>query len=153
LIDFYATSSEWARSLGHPPDGLEWFLLASFFNGMVIEIGRKIRRERDEEDGVATYTVVWGRPRAVYSFWLVMALTGTCASMAAARIDFARFFVPALALTLVLTVVLGLRFLRASEEDRGSGKLFEQLSGAWTLVLYLGLGLVPYLLRQQGVIS
>lgn len=151
LIDFYATSSEWARSLGRPPEGLEWFLLASFFNGMVIEIGRKIRRERDEEEGVATYSVVWGRRRAVMSFWLVMALTGICASLAAAGIDFAPVLVPALALTLAVTVVLGIRFLRAPEKSRGSGKLFEHLSGAWTLVLYLGLGLVPYFLRQWGV--
>jgi 4-hydroxybenzoate polyprenyltransferase len=151
LIDFYATSSEWARSLGRPPEGLEWFLLASFFNGMVIEIGRKIRREQDEEDGVATYSAVWGRTRAVMSFWLVMVLTGICAGLAAMRIDFGWVLVPALCFTLLLTIVLGVRFLRASEASRGSGKLFEHLSGAWTLVLYLGLGLVPYFLRQAGV--
>jgi 4-hydroxybenzoate polyprenyltransferase len=34
------------------PAGLFWFLAASFCNGVVIEIGRKIRAPAQEEEGV-----------------------------------------------------------------------------------------------------
>ena len=36
--------------------GLFWFLIVSFFNGVVVEIGRKIRAREDEEEGVETYS-------------------------------------------------------------------------------------------------
>ena len=44
LVDLYATACDWAP-LGNarPPRGLLWFLVVSLFNGMVVEIGRKIR--------------------------------------------------------------------------------------------------------------
>ena len=40
--------------------GLAWFLVASFFNGIVVEMGRKIRAPADEEKGVETYSALWG---------------------------------------------------------------------------------------------
>jgi len=46
------------------PHGLHWFLAAGYCNGMVVEIGRKIRAPEDEERGVETYTAVWGRSTA-----------------------------------------------------------------------------------------
>ena len=57
LIDLYATACDWVAAGGwHVVGlGLVWFLLASFFNGMVVEVGRKIRAPEDEEPGVATY--------------------------------------------------------------------------------------------------
>ena len=41
--------------LPRPPHGLFWFLLVSYFNGLVVEIGRKTRAPADEEHGVETY--------------------------------------------------------------------------------------------------
>lgn len=144
LIDLYATSAEWMVSLGRPPKGLLWFLLASLFNGMVIEIGRKIRREKDEEEGVSTYSVVWGRPRAVAAWWLVLVLTFVCACLAAARIDFLSYLAPLLGVVLAVAAAAGIRFLRSTGDQRTSGTVFERLAAAWTLALYLGLGLIPY---------
>jgi 4-hydroxybenzoate polyprenyltransferase len=40
LIDFYATACDWMTATGRPPAGLFWFVLVSFLNGFVIEIGR-----------------------------------------------------------------------------------------------------------------
>jgi hypothetical protein len=42
LIDFYVTSCDWLAAGTAAPEGLLWFLLVSFFNGIVIEMGRKI---------------------------------------------------------------------------------------------------------------
>ncbi len=148
LIDLYATSTDWLVFQGHPPSGLFWFLLASLFNGMVIEIGRKIRSPHDEEEGVANYSVVWGRPRAVGTWWLVMGLTFGCAFLAARRIGFVVPLGIALGATLVAAVLIGILFLR--RQTPGAGAWIENWSGIWTLVLYLSLGPAPLLWRELG---
>jgi hypothetical protein len=143
LIDFYATACDWMTTSGRPPTGLMWFVLVSFLNGFVIEIGRKIRAPQDEETGVETYSFLWGRPKAVGAWLLALTLTGSAAVVAAWQI---RFVVPVLVvmgLLLAAAIGLGLFFLRSSR----NGKPFETLSGVWTLGLYLMLGVVPMLGR------
>ena len=148
LIDLYATSSDWLVFQGHPPSGLFWFLLASLFNGMVIEVGRKIRSPQDEEEGVPTYSTVWGRRRALGTWWLVMGLALVCACLAARRIGFFLPITIALGTTFAAAVLIGIRFLR--QQTPGAGKWIENWSGAWTLVLYLSLGPAPLLWREMG---
>ena len=148
LIDLYATSTDWLVFQGRPPSGLFWFLLASFFNGMVIEIGRKIRSPQDEEEGVATYSEVWGRRQAVGAWWLVLGLALGCACLAARHIDFVPPLAIALGTTFGAAVLIGVRFLRS--QTPGSGKWIENWSGVWTLVLYLSLGPAPLLWREIG---
>ena len=89
LVDFYATGCDWLALGVHPPDGLGWFLAASFFNGVVIELGRKLRAPADEETGVPTYTALWGVARAPLVWLAVICVTGVCAWQAADRIGFA----------------------------------------------------------------
>ncbi len=148
LIDLYATSSDWLVFQGHPPSGLFWFLLASLFNGMVIEIGRKIRSPQDEEEGVPTYSTVWGRRRALGTWWLVMGLALVCACLAARRIGFFLPLAIALGATFAAAVLIGIRFLR--QQTPGAGNWIENWSGVWTLVLYLSLGPAPLLWREMG---
>lgn len=148
LVDLYATSTDWLVHRGRPPSGLFWFLLASLFNGMVLEIGRKIRSPDDEEHGVATYSAVWGRRRAVGAWWLVLALTLGCACGAADRIDFVPPLAVALGAAFGAAVVIGVRFLRRPAP--GAGKRVEIWSGIWTLVLYLSLAPAPLLWREIG---
>jgi 4-hydroxybenzoate polyprenyltransferase len=144
LVDLYATSTDWLSTIGRPPHGLIWFLVASFFNGMVIEIGRKIRSPQDEETGVQTYSVVWGRRGAVLAWLAAMTLTLTFATLAARAIHFAWFVTPSLGLALAIAIVIGVSYLRSPLP--GVGKRFELASGLWTLLLYLSLGLAPLFL-------
>lgn len=142
IVDFYATACDWVPT-GEtwPPRGLFWFLAASFCNGVVIEIGRKIRAPADEETGVQTYSVLWGR-RGALAAWLGMMLaTAICGTLAARRIDFAVPVAAAVGTILVIAVIAGVHFLRSQRP--GSGKRFELLAGVWTLVLYLSLGIIP----------
>ncbi len=152
LIDLYATGTDWAPVQAVPPAGLGWFLAASFFNGMVIEIGRKIRSRADEEPGVNTYTAVWGRTRATLAWLGVLGLTGVCATLAAARVDAAVPVLALLAFAYAAAILTTLRFLAAdapgaNAPGAGGGKWFECVSGVWTLVVYLSLGILPLLLR------
>ena len=150
LVDLYATACDWVvAGLRAPPGGLFWFLAASFFNGMVIEFGRKIRAPADEETGVPTYSALWGRRVAVVAWLGVMGATAFCAWRAALRIGFAWPVVAAMGTVFLAGLAAGFRFLK--QERPGSGKRFELLAGLWTLVLYLSLGLVPLLWRTlQG---
>lgn len=146
LIDFYVTSCDWrGATAGYPrgaPDGLLWFLLVSFFNGIVIEIGRKIRAPADEETGVETYTVLWGRSTAVVAWLTALGLTTVFAGLAAAQIRFLGPSACLLAALISIAALIAARFLR--NPVSGNAKAFELFSGIWTLLMYLSLGAAPW---------
>jgi 4-hydroxybenzoate polyprenyltransferase len=145
LIDFYATACDWMVRGAALPHGLFWFLLVSFFNGMVIEIGRKMRVPVDEESGVETYSALWGRASAVRAWLGAMAACATCALMAARAIGFLLPAASVLASLILVAAVIGLRFVRSSRA--GGGRPIELLSGVWTLSMYLIVGVVPLAIR------
>lgn len=142
LVDLYATACDWAPRGGlRPPQGLFLFLLVSLLNGMVIEIGRKIRAPGDEETGVETYSFLWGRGKAVAVWLAIMASSGAVAVAAGRRIEFALPIAICLGVTLAIASLLGLLLVRRPEP--GGGKRLEAASGVWSLVLYLNLGIIP----------
>lgn len=143
LVDLYAASADWLPAAGRPPAGLAWFLLASYFNGLVIEIGRKVRSPEDEEPGVDTYSRLWGRRRAVCSWLGAMAVTTVFAMAVSAYLQAAWAVGALLAAALAVGAVIGIVFLHRPVPGRG--KQLERFSGVWTLALYLGLGLLPRL--------
>lgn len=146
LVDFYATGCDWVP-LGYswPPHGLLWFLLVSFLNGIVIEIGRKIRSPQDEERGVETYSFLWGRRRAVVVWLTMMIGTAALACIAAHGIVFTRLVSAILSVVIIVSAALAGRFLRTCAD--GGGKHIETMAGIWSLVLYLSLGIIPLCLR------
>jgi len=145
LIDFYTTACDWQVAGVRPPKGLLWFLLVSFFNGMVVEIGRKIRAPQDEETGVETYSFLWGRSRAVAAWLAAMTVTAVFACLAAERIGFRMPVMWLLIAVLVSASAISAAFLRHPRPKRG--RWFEAMSGIWSLFMYLGLGAIPLFLR------
>lgn len=143
LVDWFATGCDWVPSGRIMPHGLFWFLAASFCNGIVIELGRKIRAPELEEPGVETYSFLWGRPIAVCSWLTAMLATLGCGWKAATEIHFA------LPVLMVLTVLwsaatwLGVTFI--NKKSASLAKAIEAASALWTLALYLMLGVVPLL--------
>jgi hypothetical protein len=146
LVDLYATACDWTP-LGNarPPRGLIWFLVVSLFNGMVVEIGRKIRSPQDEEKGVETYSYLWGRGRAVAVWIAMMTVTAIFAGMAARQIAFQMQAAITLGAWIVLSAALGIAFLR--QQKTAGGKAIETMAGVWSLVLYLSLGIIPLALN------
>jgi 4-hydroxybenzoate polyprenyltransferase len=145
LVDLYATACDWWVAGEGPPRGLIWFLVVSYFNGLVIEIGRKVRGPKEEEIGVNTYSALWGRRNAVLAWLGSLLATAGFAFVAAWQID---FFAPVgglLALLLLAAVILAVRFLR--QPDARRAKWIETASGLWTILMYLSLGAVPLLVR------
>jgi 4-hydroxybenzoate polyprenyltransferase len=151
LVDFYATACDWQPAGDVPPRGLFWFVAVSYTNGLVIEVGRKIRGPQDEEEGVNTYSRIWGMHNAA-RIWLGMMLaTAVLAGIAASQIDFVIPVVGVLALLLVVAAVVVSRFLR--DPVRTPGKRIETFAGIWTLSLYLILGAVPLVYRWAAGLS
>ena len=73
LIDLFITACEWLVANGRPPAGLWLFLILSFINGCVLEIGRKIYAPVNERNGVETYSSILG-PRQVTLLWCASVL-------------------------------------------------------------------------------
>jgi len=145
LIDLYATACDWKVVGVRLHSGIFWFLVVSFFNGIVLEIGRKIRAPQNEEYGVPTYTSLWGRRLSVGGWICALILTAVCASMAAAEIH---FWVPlevCLGIFLLFAILNAILFLK--HPTAKLAKRFELIAGLWTLCMYLLLGSIPMLLH------
>src|SRR5262249_39035606 len=131
LIDFYATACDWVPEQGGPPEGLFWFVAVSYFNGLVIEMGRKLRPPAAEEEGVNAYSALWG-PRAAVIAWLAaMVATAACAVLAAQAIGFLVPVTVWLSALLCAAVLVAWNFLR--DLAPGGGKRIEVLSAVWTI--------------------
>ncbi len=144
LVVLYATACEWLVAGTPPTGGLVWFLVVSFFNGTVIEIGRKIRAPEDEERGVETYSVLWGRRNAVLAWLGAMLLAAVGARLAADLIGLAVLVVALLCVLLTIAALIAWCFLRRPTSRRA--RLIEHVSGLWTLVSFLALGALPFFL-------
>jgi len=148
MIDAYTTGLDWLVAGRHAPAGLPWFLAATFANGVLVEIGRKLRAPEGEREGVDTYTHAWGR-RAAPLVWLAVLLSAAGVVTIAARST----GVAALSAAIVfpaalLLAVPAIRFV-ITGADRAARQV-ERASGLWGLVSYLTLGAAPWLARVPG---
>ncbi|MFN8657854.1 MAG: UbiA family prenyltransferase [Candidatus Obscuribacterales bacterium] len=133
IIDYFITACDWLP--GNAPHGLVWFLAVSFFNGLVIEIGRKLRSPQEEEANVETYSALWGL-KSASSIWVTMMfVTAVCATITAMSYGMAPMTGGILAALLLIIAVMAPK----------TASRFEALSAVWTLVLYLSVGTVPML--------
>ena len=127
---------------------LALFLVVTFLNGLVVEIGSKVRAPGDEREGVDTYTRAWGL-RTAPIVWVVMLVASTLVAMAALGHVSAR---PVLAIGLgvvaLVCVTPGVAFV-AAPETRWARRL-EVAGQFWPLATYLTLGLVPFVARGFG---
>jgi hypothetical protein len=142
LVDLYATACDWwLAGLRRPPDGLYWFLVVSYLNGIVIEVGRKTRAPADEETGVETYSALWGLPGALRVWLAAVGATALAAWQAASRIG---FDVPMAGLLAILVSFCGIAAIGLrNHPSAGRGRTIETASGIWTVMMYLGLGILP----------
>jgi 4-hydroxybenzoate polyprenyltransferase len=145
MIDAYTTGIDWLVAGRHAPEGLPWFLAATFANGVLVEIGRKLRAPGDEREGVDSYTRAWG-VRAAPMAWLVILFAAASVVTIAARSTGAAGLSAAIAFpAAALLAIPAVRFV-ATGDDRAARQV-ELTSGLWGFVSYLTLGLGPALAR------
>jgi 4-hydroxybenzoate polyprenyltransferase len=140
IVDFYATTIDWITAKDSPSTNLVPFLIASFFNGIVIEIGRKIRLPTEEENGVETYSFLWGYKRATIIWLTVMGITFFFGIFAIHKISQTRWvYIP---MSLCYLFSIGYSYLHVFKTQDGKSKKFEMMAAVWTIVLYSSIGVL-----------
>lgn len=146
MVDFYATATDWIL-FSAPTYALYWFVALSFFNGINLEVGRKIRSQKDEEKGVETYSFLWGAKKACLVWISMILLTGICAIGAAYHLPEPFFQIVAVFVAgyFILSCFMVKKFLKNTID--GKGGVIENASGIYTLIIYLLLGIVPLIFQ------
>ena len=147
MVDAYTTGLDWLVAGDHPRGGLWLFLIITFLNGCLLEIGRKLRAPEQEREGVDTYTRAWGVRGALVVWLAVLAAAGTGTWLAARALG-TGVAAPLLVPLLLSAAYPALRFLR--ETKPRWARAIDTVSGVWTLITYLFLGAGPFLMRATG---
>ena len=138
LIDVYASGLDWLLEGVSAPKGLIFFFAVSFMNGIVLEIGRKIRTPEKESEGVLTYTVMLGANRAVMLWILILLLT---LSLSISACIFAGYGMTAfIVLGFIFILCATPAFLFLKYKTNKLSKMIEYASALWTIAMYLTLG-------------
>ena len=145
LIDFYVTAFDWLVAGAGPPPGLAWFLGVGFCNGLIVELGRKIRAEHDEEPGVETYSALWGRGKATVIWAAAVVFAGAVSVGAAVQVHYVTIDALLLGALVAASVATAAAF--AMKPDTHGAKRIETVSGIWTIGTYLCLGVLPLAAR------
>jgi len=144
LIDGYTTGLDWLVEGREAPPGLVLFLAVTFLNGMVIEVGRKVRAPESERDGVDTYTHAWGL-RVAPAVWIALLVGSGATALAALRHVGATMLVAPLAACVLAGAAPAAWFL--AHPVARAARSVETASQLWPLATYLMLGALPYLER------
>jgi 4-hydroxybenzoate polyprenyltransferase len=143
LLDLFVTGAEWFHAETGPAPALALFLILSFANGCVLEIGRKIWGPEQEREGVETYSRLWGVPRAI-TVWIAM--TGL-SFLLLLGVGFATGHVLATGLpglAMLLVAWWSALAMRAAPDAARQARL-DLVSGLWVFVCYAAAGFSPLL--------
>jgi hypothetical protein len=144
LVDVYASGYDWFLHGVQAPMGLIFFFLVSFMNGIVLEIGRKIRAPRQEEEGVLSYTYQMGTVKAALFWILILTITLGLAMTASVVAKHGSYTYYSLSAMYIICLIPAVVFLQ--KKDERSAKWMEYSSIIWTFSMYLILGGIPMLL-------
>src|SRR5690606_5541531 len=119
------------------PSGLAFFFAVSFMNGIVLEIGRKIRNPSDEKTGVETYSYMLG-PKKATGLWLaVLSVTWLLSVAASHYAGYGKLAYAILTAIFILSCIPAILFLKRMGSKRA--KAIELTSAGWTVAMYLSL--------------
>ena len=142
LIDLFVTGCEWAPKGHAPPDALWLFLVLSFANGCVLEIGRKAWAPENEREGVETYSGLWG-VRGASLAWRLCVTVAFSLLCGVAWAETAPLVVP------LGAAAFGYASWRADAYSRAptpvAQKRIEDAAGVWVLACYACAGFLPLL--------
>lgn len=143
LIDIYASGLDWLLGGAEAHWGLAWFFAVSYMNGLVLEFGRKIRTPETEEEGVVSYTGLYGTKGGVIIWLILMFVTLILAIGATNYANYGWLAFIILGSCYVICALPGILFLK-NPTKKGS-KYIEYASAGWTALMYLSLGGIPML--------
>lgn len=141
IIDFFVTGCDWLKEGSVPPKGLLVFLLVSFFNGLLVELGRKTWAPEQERHNVDSYSSYCGLNKALMIFCGVMFSAYVCILIVGFQVG---FFIPII-LLMTLLLIWGVSILKKFSHTRKltEAKKLEFFSGIWVISSYLIMGIIP----------
>lgn len=144
LVDVFASGFDWLLEDEKAPMGLVFFFVVSFMNGIVLEIGRKIKAPEQEEEGVLSYTFQLGTKRAVIVWIFILLVTVILAYVASYFAGHSIVSYIALTSMFMLCAFPAVLFLK--KQTVKNAKFIEYSSALWTFAMYLILGGIPMLI-------
>lgn len=141
LVDLFVTGCEWLAANGRPPDGLWLFLMLSFVNGCVIEVGRKICAPEKEREGVDTYSAMLGRRNATLLWCALIAVAFSLLLAVGGAIGAFRLVGLIGLVALAACSVSAALFLRAPTVS--AQRRIDAMAGSWVLACYGAAGFAP----------
>lgn len=145
LIDIYASGLDWFLEGASAPTGLLFFFAVSYMNGIVLEIGRKIRAPEQESEGVLTYTKMLGITKSINLWILILFLTLVLAISAAYYAGYGMTGTVTLGSIFIVCCIPAILFSKNHSVKMAKG--VEISSALWTIAMYLSLGGIP-MIRQ-----
>ena len=143
LVDVYARGLDWILEDVSPTKGLLFFFAVSYMNGIVLELGRKIKTPEKESEGVLTYTSMLGPKKAIYLWLAVLFVTLVLSILASQYAGYGEMALVILGSIFILCSLPAFSFLKKPNDK--AAKWMEISSGIWTISMYLTLGGVPML--------
>jgi 4-hydroxybenzoate polyprenyltransferase len=143
LIDIYASGLDWFLGGVKAPIGLFFFFAVSYMNGIVLEIGRKIKPRGSEEEGVNSYTKMIGENKAPVLWIGILFITFCLAVLAAQYAGYGKMALSVLSFFFIICSIPAILFLK--KKNTRSAKSIEISSALWTIAMYLSLGGIPML--------
>ena len=143
FIDIYASGLDWFLADVRAPVGLIFFFAVSYMNGIVLEIGRKIKPPGSEEEGVNSYTKMLGVNNAPLIWIVVLFATFFLAIIAAQYAGYGKVGLLVLSILFISCSLPAVFFLK--NKTVKTAKSIELSSAFWTIAMYLSLGGFPML--------
>ncbi len=144
LVDLYSSGLDWKLGEAGFHNTLLIFLGVSFFNGMVLEVGRKIRIPEHEEPGILTFSKTLGPKQAAWLWILLLSVTFGLAIWAIQAAELGWVSQGLLIFFYAATIIPALLFIKKPRQKLE--KYIENSAGLWTLFMYLILGGIPMLI-------
>lgn len=142
FFDLYATSIDWLPRGGSFSFGVLLYMISSFCDGTVVEVGRKLRAKENEEYGVDTYTQIWGPKRAMIVWMICVTISGVSTILAAFQVGVGIWMTVALSVLYVYAAFSAIKFAEAPTPQ--NARIFEVLPGFWMFIMYVILGVAPF---------
>ena len=140
-IDLLVTGFEWLPH-GEAPASLILFLLLSFANGCVLEIGRKLWAPQNEREGVETYSALMGPARAGL-LWIACIAVALALLAAVGVATGAPIATSAIGLAAAgFAITTGLRY--RAEPTPARQAAVDGAAGLWVFACYAAAGFAPF---------
>ncbi len=135
LVDTLASSFDWMDGQANV-GGLMWFFAVSFFNGLTLELGRKIKVKENEESN--SYSRSLGFNKAMLLFQSVLFITFMLCIAASyyAQLAYGHYLI--FGFMYLVAAIQGWYYQK--NQTVKNAKIFEIISGLWAVGMYLNLG-------------